>query len=235
MSRRKKSCLATAPHNVFTFLRMHYGLTQGKLARECDLAVIDVSKCERKLFGIKFWKIQKIAAYFHVPLDAIIHDRFDLALRSLRGPAVIKASAKRAIRQKQLKRVDNGLRGEEFVLEHERKKLAGTLYENAVDPHYSLDPSFGFDLLSFTTKGELLYIEVKTTSEDADEPFYMSANEKGFAEHCRDEGLQYELHRVYHVNGIPQQIIYSLDDLLRFRYTPNDYIVTKEKYHNERY
>lgn len=231
MSRRKKACQATAPQNVLTFLRLHYGLTQEQLAEKCGLTTMDVGKCERKQFTLQLWKLQRLAAFFRVPLNAIIYDRFDLALPSLRNPAVIKASAKRALRQRQVKRVDNGLRGEEFVLAQEREKLAGTLYENAVDPHYSLDPSFGFDLLSFTQTGELLYIEVKTTSEDADTPFFMSANEKAFMKHCHDVGLHYELHRVYDIDGHPQQLIYSLDALRHFQFTAHDYIVTKENKH----
>ena len=227
MSRRKKNGLTTAPYNVLTFLRLHYGLTQAKLAKKCGLSVMDVCRLEKKQFSIKLYKIQKIASYFHVSLNAIINDRYDLAIASLRGPAVVKASAKRAIRRKQMRRVDNGLRGEEFVLRAERQKLAGTIYQNAVDPHYALDPSYGFDLLSFTQSGKLLFIEVKTTSDDADAPFFMTANEKAFMEYCFDTGLQYELHRVYDINGQPKQVIYSLDDLRKFKYQTYDYIVTK--------
>ena len=227
MHRRKKSCQATAPYNVLTFLRMHYGLTQAKLAKKCRLSIMDVGRVERKQFSIQLWKIQKLAAFFRVPINALINDRFDLAIPSLRSRAVIKASAKRAVRRKQMKRVDNGMRGEEFVLRSELKKLEGTIYANAVDPHYSLDPVYGFDLLSFTQAGELLYIEVKTTSDDEEAPFYMSANEKAFMENCYDAGLHYELHRVYDINGQPKQVIYSLDDLRQFQYTTHDYIVSK--------
>lgn len=229
MSRRRKSCQATAAQNTLTFLRLHYGLTQEQLAKKCGLTVLDIGKCERKQFTVQLYKLQRIASFFHVPLNAILYDRFDLALPSLRTPAVIRPSAKTAIRQRQIKSIDNGLCGEEYVLAQERKKLAGTMYENAIDPHYSLDPGYGFDLLSFTADGELLYIEVKTTSGKAEAPFFMSANEKLFMEQCRSAGLQYELHRVYDIDRHPRQLVYTLDDLRHFQFITHDYLVKEKK------
>ena len=123
------------------------------------------------------------------------------------------------------KRLDNGLRGEVLVLRHEREKLAGTPYENAVDPNYALDPGFGFDLLSFTPDGKPLYIEVKATSDTGNTPFFMTANEKDFMELCRDTGRNYELHRIYDLDGTPKRIIYTPKELSRFQFIPNDYLV----------
>ena len=151
-------------------------------------------------YGIQLIKLQTLASHLHVPLDVIIHDRMDQALASLHTAPVIDHASKIKLRNTQLKRLDNGLRGEELVLAKERKKLAGTPYENAVDPHFALDPSFGFDLLSFTPDGNQLYIEVKTTSDKKNTPFFISASEKAFMEFCHKTGRRYELHRVFDID-----------------------------------
>lgn len=229
MARPKKDLAVAPAENVITFLRVHYGLTQQQLAEACGLNVMDVGKLERKEYGIQLIKLQTLASHLHVPLDVIIHDRMDLALASLHTAAVIDHASKIKLRNTQLKRLDNGLRGEELVLAKERKKLAGTPYENAVDPHFALDPSFGFDLLSFTPDGNQLYIEVKTTSDKKNTPFFISASEKAFMEFCHKTGRRYELHRVFDIDRNPKRVIYTSEDLLHFRYTPHDYLVTKEK------
>lgn len=178
MARPKKNRSVAPAENIITFLRMHYGLTQQQLADSSGLTVMDVGKLERKENGIQLGKLQTLASHLHVPLDAIIHDRLELVIASLHTSPVIDHAAKLKLRNTQLKRLDVGLRGEELVLAEERRKLAGTPYENAVDPHYALDSSFGFDLLSFTPDGRRRYIEVKTTSDKKNTPFFMSANEK---------------------------------------------------------
>ena len=229
MARPKKDLAVAPAENVITFLRVHYGLTQQQLAEACGLNVMDVGKLERKEYGIQLNKLQTLASHLHVPLDVIIHDRMDQALASLHTAPVIDHASKIKLRNTQLKRLDNGLRGEELVLAKERKKLAGTPYENAVDPHFALDPSFGFDLLSFTPDGNQLYIEVKTTSDKKNTPFFISASEKAFMEFCHKTGRRYELHRVFDIDRNPKRVIYTSEDLLHFRYTPHDYLVTKEK------
>ena len=229
MARPKKNLAVAPAENVITFLRVHYGLTQQQLAEACGLNVMDVGKLERKEYGIQLIKLQTLASHLHVLLDVIIHDRMDQALASLHTAPVIDHASKIKLRNTQLKRLDNGLRGEELVLAKERKKLAGTPYENAVDPHFALDPSFGFDLLSFTPDGNQLYIEVKTTSDKKNTPFFISASEKAFMEFCHKTGRRYELHRVFDIDRNPKRVIYTSEDLLHFRYTPHDYLVTKEK------
>lgn len=229
MARPKKNLAVAPAENVITFLRVHYGLTQQQLAEACGLNVMDVGKLERKEYGIQLIKLQTLASHLHVLLDVIIHDRMDQALASLHTAPVIDHASKIKLRNTQLKRLDNGLRGEELVLAKERKKLAGTPYENAIDPHFALDPSFGFDLLSFTPDGNQLYIEVKTTSDKKNTPFFISASEKAFMEFCHKTGRRYELHRVFDIDRNPKRVIYTSEDLLHFRYTPHDYLVTKEK------
>lgn len=78
MSRRKKASAQLATENVTVFLRRKQHLTQQELGKVCGLTVMDIGKIERKDYGIQLQKLQKLADYFAVPLDAIISNRFEL-------------------------------------------------------------------------------------------------------------------------------------------------------------
>ena len=228
MARPKKDRLIPPAENVITVLRMRNGLTQQQLADACGLTVIDVGKMERKDYKLQLCKLQTLAAFFRISLDTIVHDRLDLALANLRAPCEVDQDTKLKLRSMQLKRLDTGLHGEDLVYEQERQKLAGTPYANAVDLHYAFDSSFGFDLLSFTPRGELLYIEVKSTSDSRNVPFFMSAAEKSFMAFCATTGRHYELHRIYNIDNQPKRVIYTLEELRHFTFVPNEYLVKKE-------
>jgi hypothetical protein len=81
-----------------------------------------------------------------------------------------------------------GRRGEERVLwsEKVRLRLAGRsdLAENV--RHVSLEDGdgAGYDILSFTERGEKRLLEVKTTTGYEHTPFYLSANEYALSEEC---------------------------------------------------
>lgn len=91
-----------------------------------------------------------------------------------------------------------GYDGERAVVEAEKRRLA----EHGLD-HLAKKvrhvaevegDGAGYDVLSFTTDGEELYIEVKTTCGPNTTDFYISANEVAFSQKHADN---YELHRVY--------------------------------------
>jgi len=95
-----------------------------------------------------------------------------------------------------------GLRGEEYVLGVERRKLreAGRQdLADRVDPRPCIDQSAGYDILSFTPHGLELHIEVKTTvrSRESDHGFWLSAGEKLQAE--RDD--RWTIYRVWCVDS----------------------------------
>ena len=228
MSRRNRGAYTVAPPNVAVFLRQHTGMTQAQFADECGLKTIDISKVERGIYKMQLWKIQKLANYLSIPIDAILHNRFDQAVTGLRTLAVMNQTARSALRTAQMSRVENGQQGEDLVVEWEREKLAGTIYANAVDGNYASDPAYGFDVLSFTRAGELLYLEVKASAEKEEAPFFMSAHEKAFMEYCHRTGARYELHQILDVRGTPRRIVYTLEDLMNCTFTPNEYLVKME-------
>lgn len=105
--------------------------------------------------------------------------KFDPALRDARNRAL-------------------GKRGEELALRSERARL-----EMAERPDLARKVRWvseedgdgaGYDILSFDVLGSERFLEIKTTSGPARTPFYVSANEKSFAEECPD---RFRLYRLY--------------------------------------
>lgn len=97
-----------------------------------------------------------------------------------------------------------GDQGEEFALEYEIDRLIEAL---AIDrtlatqnvQHLSRlqGDGLGYDISSINDDGSPRYIEVKTTSGDFNQPFYMSKNERHFFEEYEDSAFIY---RVYNFN-----------------------------------
>ena len=102
-----------------------------------------------------------------------------------------------------------GDRGEEFVLELERRRLAEADREDLVaDVEWTSKvqgDGAGYDLRSF--KGETdepLYIEVKTTNSGKYQPFMMSAGEVSFSHEHAD---QFAIYRVFEFSKSPNIFI----------------------------
>jgi Domain of unknown function (DUF3883) len=91
-----------------------------------------------------------------------------------------------------------GQRGELLVVEHEKKFLTENARPDLAERvrHVSAieGDGAGYDIESFSSEGEVKYIEVKTTRGSAEASFFISANEVAFARQHRDN---YYLYRVY--------------------------------------
>jgi len=97
-----------------------------------------------------------------------------------------------------------GDQGEEFVLEYEIDRLIETLTidrtlatQNVQHLSRLQGDGLGYDISSINDEGSPRYIEVKTTSGDFNQPFYMSKNERHFFEEYEDSAFIY---RVYNFN-----------------------------------
>jgi hypothetical protein len=97
-----------------------------------------------------------------------------------------------------------GDQGEEFVLEFEVDRLIETLgiersiaMQNVQHLSRLQGDGLGYDISSINDNGSPRYIEVKTTSGDFNQPFYMSKNEKHFLEDYEDSAFIY---RIYNFN-----------------------------------
>jgi hypothetical protein len=101
-----------------------------------------------------------------------------------------------------------GRLGEELVIELERQRLTDlgrTDLAASVRWVASIDgDAAGFDVGSYESNGTVLHIEVKTTSLDADTPFYLSSAELAFA---REHIETYRLYRVYNALDDPRVFV----------------------------
>jgi hypothetical protein len=98
-----------------------------------------------------------------------------------------------------------GRRGEEFVLDLERAKLAESgrrdLAKNVEWIAETRGPAAGYDIRSFSDAGRELFIEVKTTNFGPRFPFVISRNELVFSGN-NDYG--YRLYRLYRFSRDPR-------------------------------
>lgn len=93
---------------------------------------------------------------------------------------------------------DRGLAGEMLIFKYEKERLVNAGYKELADKvlHISVTEGdgAGYDIRSFNDDGTYKYIEVKTTTGDAQTEFYMSVNEVEFSDKHHDN---YHLYRVY--------------------------------------
>ena len=103
--------------------------------------------------------------------------------------------------QREIANKNLGLRGEEFVLAHERNRLAQAGRHDLADrvEHVSVTQGdgLGYDILSFDPQGHARRIEVKTTRSDITRPFYVSKNE---LEVSGQDSATYTLYRLFDFN-----------------------------------
>lgn len=96
-----------------------------------------------------------------------------------------------------------GRLGEKYVLEFEKERLQklNSKYAEYVSDLPSFDNTNGYDILSYTESGTKVYIEVKTTSNKNNVPFYLSQHEYEFANKIWSKGGKYFIYRVINVTA----------------------------------
>jgi hypothetical protein len=125
--------------------------------------------------------------------------------------------------------VELGLAGEMLVLSHEMQSLRNSCRPELADKILHVarieGDGAGYDILSYTTTGDIKYIEVKTTTSGDDSSFYMSSNEVSFANQHR---INYYLYRVYNFDQLHNTgkfFVINGNDLKDYRLTPINYRV----------
>lgn len=96
--------------------------------------------------------------------------------------------------------------GEDIVLKLEREKI-GRLFPAKVKLVNQVSDHYGFDISSFDSNGAGTMIEVKTTTMDSNEPFFMSGNQKTVAE---KSPANYFIYRVCHLDISTEPPSYDL-------------------------
>lgn len=98
-----------------------------------------------------------------------------------------------------------GRAGENFALHFERWRLlqlgAGQLADRVEHVSHTQGDGLGFDILSFEADGQPRHIEVKTTTFGERTPFFVSANELGFA---RENAQSFRLYRLFDFRRSPR-------------------------------
>ncbi len=129
--------------------------------------------------------------------------------------------------KKQLVSSKLGFLGEELVIHFEQEKLKKLgFFDKAEKVGRKLDGE-GYDIISFDEDGKEIYIEVKTTKGDVDEPFYLSINEKTFCELNRDKYIIYRLHNYDYENKTAKIYKVKGDELDDFDLLPINFEVSK--------
>ena len=100
-----------------------------------------------------------------------------------------------------------GIKGEEFAMDYERKRLAVLKLSGRGYPKHiaAISDIFHYDICSIDRRIGEIHIEVKTTARHQSDPFskvaYMSAQEYEFY-HTHKES--YRLYRIYDIFGQPE-------------------------------
>ena len=86
-----------------------------------------------------------------------------------------------------------GLKGELLVLEKEREKLKALSIDKEVEHKSLKGDGDGYDILSYNSKGDPIFIEVKTTIGGINTPFDISINEVLFSSENPENYILYRL------------------------------------------
>lgn len=94
-----------------------------------------------------------------------------------------------------------GFLGEKIVLKYEKNRLSNDpdLSQRIEHVSQTKGDGLGYDILSFDSQGNEIFIEVKTTTQGKNSPFYMSSNEVSFANKHPEN---YFLYRVYNFSNL---------------------------------
>ena len=130
------------PLTVARYLRQFRGLSMMTLADKLRLPYLTVFNLEHGQ-GANLNSLRRVAEYYRVSLDCLARNDLTAAASQLTCPAIRSNRTKKILREKQKRRDAIGDHGERIVIERERKRLAGTPYELAVNgkrSSWSLSP-----------------------------------------------------------------------------------------------
>lgn len=129
------------------------------------------------------------------------------------------------------RQMEIGALGEAFVYDLECNKLKHTNFVDRIDRYKALDPSNGYDILSFDNEGNELYIEVKTTIGDINEDFFISSHEINTAKKLISQDKKYYIYRVYNIlaNNKNEIGYYVISDFSSLSLVPEHYRIANNK------
>ena len=216
-------------NSVMNMLRLNCGKNVTEVAQEAGVHPTVITKGEAGLFHGRAASYEKVARYFGVSLEDLILGNLSEVLTRIAPPLPADVDGnRRKEHSKAVHRLRTGSLGEQIVEQLEIQRLAGTGYEQSVCREFADDPRAGFDILSYDSAGNQIYIEVKSTSGDEYEPFPISKGELRFIELAKEKGLDYRIYRLYGVRSLEeyQMQVFTLADLDKICFEPQRYTVT---------
>ena len=212
--------------NLLKYLRCRRGESQQKMAKHFGLTANDICRFERK-GSLHLSKVIALSDGLGITVDALLKNDFDAVLSAFTEPVKGTHRVSHKLQRNHARNCELGRQGEDWVWEQECRKLAKTIYANAVNPNFADDAEAGFDILSFNKNGEPIMIEVKTTLGDADSPFFMTDTEVDRAKACLESGKHYEVHRVFRfgTESVGRIVIPAEDLFQKYDLRPSDYKV----------
>lgn len=171
--------------------------TNNHLIVNCDLGLIETHEKKEESETINLESIIEQANNTMLTLDSIPPNQISTKEVDDAFKARKTDFFKKAKNQKKL-----GYAGELMVLKYERDCLIAAGKHKLAEQirHVSKEDGdgAGYDILSFESNGNPKYIEVKTTTQDKDSPFVITANELKFSE---INANNYKLYRIYNFDA----------------------------------
>lgn len=131
--------------------------------------------------------------------------KVDRPISPKKDKVVLKGSFTNYIEnEKEKKRI--GDLGELLVLQHEQEKLKALgIKKTPEHKSKSEGDGLGYDILSYDEKGKEIFIEVKTTTNNADTPFFITRNE---LTRSQQDSEKFFLYRLYEFDDTDNKAMY---------------------------
>ncbi len=219
--------------SVVRFLRTCRGLSQQELTEYCKgkIRLIDVGRIEHGDFNMRIGKVCAIPSFLGISLDAVVRNDFSMIGDSIPEETPEMCRSRKKQRQKTQARKDAaGEFGQKLVVEWERERLRGIGMEHLVRAAFADDESAGFDVFSFTEEGIPLFIEVKS-SVNGEDQFFMTENERCFAQYCLENNQTYKLYSIKYVFDRKKRRchVYTAGEVLSLPFINYDYIIKERR------
>jgi len=176
--------------HVITVLRDYLGMSQMELAKRASITQCDLSEIETRAPYGKIMKYQRLSNVLGVSVDTLVRNDYAGV------PASFFDSHESPEYQKDSDHIGRAGEEEAFRLEQERLSKRFHTLHNMVIPYFKLRrTSPGYDILSFDDAGQPIFIEVKTTPHDEEQPFRLPAHEHKVAQKLTLNGEKYCIYR----------------------------------------
>ena len=178
--------------HIIQVVRNYLGMSQKQLSQNAGITQPDLCEMETKAPYGRIDKYKRLSEYLGIPVHALVTDscaqiplsffeRFPSRPYSETVPEGLQAL---------------GRGGEDMAFDLERKRLeqVNPVLARLVLPFYKLRYRPGYDILSFDDSGRPIYIEVKTSQDDATD-FILTKQEYEIANKLTAAGETYQIFR----------------------------------------